>query len=40
MTHIQFKNKRLDEAAKHLADIVNDDNFTSRQGKSKKINLV
>ena len=29
------KNERLDEAAKHLADIVNDDNFTSRHGKSK-----
>ena len=29
------KNGRLDEAAKHLADIVNDDNFTSRHGKSK-----
>ena len=25
----------MDEAAKHLADIVNDDNFTSRHGKSK-----
>ena len=29
------KNNRLDEAAKNLADIVNDDNFNSRQGKSK-----
>ena len=25
----------MDEAAKNLADIVNDDNFTSRNGKSK-----
>ena len=30
-----LKNNRLDEAAKNLADIVNDDTFNSRNGKSK-----
>ena len=30
-----LKNNRLDEAAKNLANIVNDDSFNSRNGKSK-----